>query len=104
MVTEQEIEQVARRIGEVVRAEQVILFGSYARGEAKEGSDVDLLVIAESELPRFKRSRELYKSIRPYPFSMDLIVYTPAEVRKARTSPHSFISTALQDGKLLYER
>ena len=104
MVTEQEIEQVARRIGEVVRAEQVILFGSYARGEAKEGSDVDLLVIAESELPRFKRSRELYKSIRPYPFSMDLIVYTPAEAQKAKTSPHSFISTVLQDGKLLYER
>ena len=60
----------------------MILFGSYARGDADENSDVDFLVVAESDLPRFKRSRGLYKLIRPHPFGMDILVYTPAELEK----------------------
>lgn len=104
MIDEQEIKQVAERIGTAANAEQVILFGSHARGEAKQDSDVDLLIISESKLPRFKRSRELYKLIRPYPFGMDLIVYTPQEIEKGTKSPHSFVSTVLREGKTLYVR
>ena len=70
MITEDNIKIVAERMGLAADAERVVLFGSHARGEAQESSDVDLLVIAESELPRFKRSRELYKLIKPYPFAM----------------------------------
>ena len=76
MIDEQEINQVAISLGTATDAVSVILFGSYARGEANENSDVDLMIIAESDLPRFKRSRELYKLFQPYPFGMDLIVYT----------------------------
>ena len=65
-------------------------------------SDVDLLVIAPSDLPRFKRSRALYKSLRPYPFGMDLLVYTPDEIEKGQQSPLSFISHALREGKTVY--
>ena len=69
-IEEQEIRRVAEHIGRQADAERVILFGSYARGEATEHSDVDLLVTAPSDLPRFKRSRVLYQSLRPYPFAM----------------------------------
>lgn len=103
-IGEQEIRRVAERIGRQADAEQVILFGSYARGEATEHSDVDLLVIAPSDLPRFKRSRALYKSLRPYLFGMDLLVYTPDEIEKGQQSPLSFISTALREGKTVYVR
>ena len=103
-IGEQEIRRVAERIGRQADAEQVILFGSYARGEATEHSDVDLLVIAPSDLPRFKRSRALYKSLRPYPFGMDLLVYTPDEIKKGQQSPLSFVSTALREGKTVYVR
>ena len=65
---------------------------------------MDLLVVAESDLPRFKRSRQLYKAFRPYPFGMDLVVYTPEELEKARQSPLSFVSTALREGKTVYVR
>ncbi|NQT00575.1 MAG: nucleotidyltransferase domain-containing protein [Planctomycetes bacterium] len=57
-----------------------MLFGSYARGNADENSDVDFLVIAESGLPRFKRSYRLYKLFEPYLFDMDILVYTPVKV------------------------
>jgi predicted nucleotidyltransferase len=104
MVNEEEIEKVATRVGKEINAYQVILFGSYARGQASEDSDVDLMVVAESELPRFKRSRELYKLFRPYPFGMDLIVYTPEEIEKGKKSPISFVSRILREGKTVYVR
>lgn len=104
MIDTRDIKRVATRLGIAANAEQVILFGSYARGEAGEHSDVDLMIIAESDLPRFKRSRELYKLFRPYPFGMDLLVYTPQEVEKGKQSPASFVSTVLQEGKVLYVR
>ena len=104
MIDRREIERVATRIGVAANAERVVLFGSHARGEAGETSDVDLMVIAESDLPRFKRSRELYKLFRPYPFAMDLIVYTPEEIERGRRSPVSFVSAVLREGKTLYVR
>lgn len=103
MLTQHEIEEVAQRIGDAAHAERVVLFGSYARGNPSEQSDVDLLIVAESKLPRYKRSRVLYKLFRPYPFAMDLLVYTPEEVERAKTSV-SFISTILNEGKTVYVR
>jgi len=104
MVKQADIEMVARRIGDAACAQRVVLFGSHARGNAGEESDVDLLVIAESELPRFKRSRELYKLLRPHPFAMDLVVYTPAEVPAGKESNVSSISAVLDEGKTVYVR
>lgn len=104
MIFQSDIEKVARDIGEAAHAERVVLFGSYANGHASESSDVDLLVIAESDQPRHKRSRELYRLIRPHRFSMDIIVYTPDEVRRNSRTPVSFISQALRAGKTVYER
>ncbi len=104
MIDENKIKQVAERIGIEANAERVILFGSHARGEANENSDVDFMIIAESNLPRFKRSRKLYKLFQPYPFSMDLLVYTPQEVKKGKKSHISFVSTVLREGKTLYDR
>ena len=104
MIDKREIEKVATQIGIASDAESVILFGSHARENTREDSDVDLLIIAESDLPRFKRSRVLYKLFRPYPFAMDLIVYTPREIEKGKESPVSFVSRALQEGEVVYER
>jgi predicted nucleotidyltransferase len=104
MIDRQEIERAATAIGVAANAERVILFGSHARGEADESSDVDLLVVAESDLPRFKRSRELYKLLRPHPFAMDLIVYTPEEIERGSRSEVSFVSTVLREGETLYVR
>ena len=98
------IEEVAKHIGSNANAEAVILFGSYARGNANENSDVDFLVIAESKLPRFKRSREIYKLFKPYPFGMDILVYTPAEIERGRKISQSFVSMVLREGKTVYAK
>lgn len=102
MITLQEIKKVAKRIGTTINAKSIILFGSYARGVANENSDVDLMVIADSNLPRFKRSRKIYKVLNPYPFAMDLLVYTPFEIEKGKKSPISFVSRVLREGKKIY--
>ena len=84
MIKEHDINKVAELLATAANAERIILFGSYARGEAKENSDVDYMIIANSKLPRFKRSRELYKLFSPYPFGMDLIVFTPKEIENEK--------------------
>jgi len=104
MVRQKDIEKTARLIGKAADADRVILFGSHARGNPGEQSDVDLLVVAQSDLPRFKRSRELYKVVRPHTFPMDLLVYTPDEIEKGRKSPVSFVSRVLKEGKIVYVR
>ena len=104
MIALDDIKSAARKLGEAAHAERVILFGSYARGEAGTNSDVDLLIVAESDQPRFKRSCALYQTLRPYPFAMDLLVYTPQEFEQARQLPLSFISTVVREGKTLYAR
>ena len=102
MVAFSEIEEVARKIGEQINAQAVVLFGSHARGQAGMNSDVDLLVIAESDLPRHKRSRQLHLMFKPYPFAMDILVYTPGEVETEREFELSFISRVLREGRRLY--
>ena len=82
MIDRADIERVAREIGEAAKAESVVLFGSYATGRMTADSDVDFLVVAESDQPRHKRSRDLYRRIRPLRFPVDIVVYTPDEVRR----------------------
>jgi predicted nucleotidyltransferase len=98
------LERELTRLGLAVNASQVILFGSYARGEATEPSDVDLLIVAETDLPRHKRAVGLYKQFRPYPFGMDIVVDTPQEMEEGKKSALSFVSTVLREGKTLCER
>jgi predicted nucleotidyltransferase len=79
--------------------EKIILFGSYAQNTVTKDSDVDFLVIAESNLPRYKRSRKLYLLFDPYPFAMDILIYTPEEIKKELQFKTSFISRVLKEGK-----
>lgn len=102
MVSINQIEDVAKTIGERINAKSVFLFGSYSRNQAGENSDVDLLVIADSDLPRHKRSRQIHLMFKPYPFPMDILVYTPEEVKKESEFEISFISRALREGRKLY--
>ncbi len=104
MIALSDIKRVAKKIGVAANAERIILFGSFARGDVHPESDVDLFIIAPSDQPRFKRSRELYKLFSPYPFSMDLLVYTPEEVEAGKKTPLSFVATVLREGKTVYER
>ena len=104
MIGDRTLQEMVNLIVEVARPLMVVLFGSYARGGAGELSDVDFLVIQETNLPRPKRGLPLYSALRHYHCSKDILVYTPSEVDEYRALPHSFIMTALREGKVVYER
>ena len=80
----------------------IILFGSAARGEAGEDSDLDILVIKETNKDYFDRVREVRSSVRSN-VPLDIIVLTPKEAREL-PKRNSFFSQILKEGKILYGR
>lgn len=97
------LNEIVRRIVEAIRPDKIVLFGSRARGDAHRGSDIDLLVIAGSSEPRYRRSAPLYGVLSDILVPMDILVYTPDEVKAWREVRQAFVSTALREGRVLYE-
>ncbi len=97
------MDEIVDRIVQTIHPHKVILFGSRARGEARPDSDIDLLVIADSDEPRHRRSRALYRVLRDILVPMDILVYTPAEIEEWSQVRQAFITTAVREGKALYE-
>jgi predicted nucleotidyltransferase len=104
LVSSAMIQWVAGRIAEKIRPEKIVLFGSYARGSATPNSDLDLLVVVESDLPRPARSVWVRRAFQWIPTAMDVLVYSPAEIRKWREAPASLVAAVERDGVVLYER
>ena len=99
----QRIRVAARRIGRQMRPRKVILFGSYASGQATAESDVDLLVIMSSRQRPAARAAAVSRLLDPRPFAVDILVRTPQEIAKRLAMGDSFIKEILQHGKVLYE-
>ena len=96
--------EVVARIRDAVQPERVILFGSRARDEAHVESDYDFLIIKESDQPRYRRSGPLYTALADLPVEVEVVVYTPEEVQEWSAVPEAFVTTALREGLVLYER
>ena len=103
-VTDQLLQEVVRRILSVGAPRTIVLFGSQARGDARPDSDLDLLIIEDSDLPRYKRSVLYLRALVGLFPAKDVVVWTPAEVQAWSAVPHAFITTALREGKTLYAR
>lgn len=103
-VTDELLVEVVRRIRSVGSPQKIMLFGSWARGTARPDSDLDLLIIEESDLPRWRRSARYRRALCGVFPAKDLLVWTPQEIDAWRLVPNAFISTVLREGKLLYER
>jgi len=98
------VTELVRRIVDVVDPTKIILFGSHARNEARPDSDLDFLVVHESSQPRYARSAPIYTALADIPIEVDVMVYTPAEVEEWREVPQAFVTTAIREGRVLYER
>ena len=103
-VTEDLLEEIVQRIVHVVDPEKIILFGSRVRGDSRVQSDLDVLVIMESTEPRSQRSIPLFGALSDIMIPMDILVYTPEEVREWSNVRQAFPTTAVREGKVLYER
>jgi predicted nucleotidyltransferase len=103
-VDAQLLQDVVRRIVDAAHPEKIVLFGSHARGAARPDSDLDVLVIADSREPRYRRSAPLYGALSDVLVPMDIIVYTRSEVEEWRGVPQAFVTTVIREGKVLYEK
>jgi len=105
MITESQINEVVNKIANFYQPEKIILFGSYATHSANENSDLDLLIVKNSNLPRPQRNIEIWKMLRKekYLFPIDILVYTTNEIEKEKNNKYTFVYDALNKGKTLYE-
>ena len=98
---------LARMVKRLVRQfnpDQIILFGSHARGTARPESDIDLLVVLP--LSRSKRTTQVEMRVALHDIRVpkDIIVVTPEEVVRQRHIVGTLIKPALQEGKVIYAR
>lgn len=83
--------------------EKIILFGSVARGEADEYSDIDLVLIKKTYQRFIQRLIEASQYLK-IAKSVDIFVYTPEEIEQMREEGNPFIQRVLKEGKVIYER
>ncbi len=102
---QQIVSEIVHRIRSIANPLKIVLFGSRARGDHRPDSDIDLLVIEESSLPRHRRAIPLNAALSDLPLDVDaeVVVYTPSEVEDWRGASAAFVTTALREGKVLYE-
>ena len=96
--------EIIRRILAAGEPQKIVLFGSRARGDARADSDYDLLLVEPSELPRHKRAARYRRALTGLNGAKDILVWTPDEVAQWRDVPNAFVTTAVQEGVVLYER
>lgn len=96
--------EAVQRIVQALRPEKIILFGSYACGTPTPDSDVDLLVVMETEARAVDRYLAVSQLLVPRPFAVDILVKTPQEIQRALTQGDFFIEEIVTQGKVLYER
>jgi predicted nucleotidyltransferase len=103
-VPQRAIDDTVRQIVQQFQPERIILFGSYAHGQPDPDSDVDLLIVMESDERPAARATRISRFLRPRPFPMDIMVRTPKEIRQRLEMGDYFILEVLERGKVLYER
>jgi predicted nucleotidyltransferase len=101
---EERLKDVTGRIVEAFAPQRIILFGSHAYGQPNSDSDVDLLVVMESDERPAARATRVSRLLRPRPFTMDIVVRTPQEVQERLEMGDYFMREVLEQGKVLYER
>ena len=102
-VDEALLNEIVGRMRAVGRPQRIVLFGSRARGDARADSDIDLLVIEPSILPRYKRAVPYLKALIGLFPAKDIVVWTPDEIEAWSANPNVFITTALREGRVLFE-
>jgi predicted nucleotidyltransferase len=82
--------------------QKIVLFGSYARGEPHEGSDIDLIVIKETSKRFIDRIADVIKLNKTL-LALEPLVYSPSELDKMKKEKRDFIMTIEEEGIEIYD-
>jgi predicted nucleotidyltransferase len=93
---------VVERVRTVCDATAIYLFGSRARGASHPGSDIDLLIVGPSGLPRWHRGRAVAAALATFPERFDLLFYTEDELAEECADRHSFMASVMSSARPLY--
>lgn len=99
------IEPIVKEVARDLGLRRVILFGSLARGTQSEHSDIDLIVVRETNERFVERPTEilmlLYGKLRGW--AIDVLVYTPEEYDRMLAHGNFFLTRAVREGRIVYE-
>jgi len=98
------IDMMVQRLVARFAPEQIILFGSHARGSAGPHSDVDLLVVMPFAGSKRAKQLEMRMALHDIRVPKDIVLVTPEEVARRRDVVGTIIRPALREGKVLYVR
>lgn len=97
-----DVDELRRRVrGHVGRAHKVIAFGSVARGDPDDWSDLDLIIVAETARPFLERFKDFAGLYDVWP-RLDLLIYTPAEFDRMVAEENPLVLHALREGLVLH--
>jgi len=100
----EKVQEVIRKIVEGYDPEKIIIFGSYARGDWTEDSDLDVLVVKETDERWLKRTVAVSSLCRPRLLPMDILVKTHEEIQEMLEGRSLFMRTVLDEGMVAYDR
>ena len=98
------LDQITGAIVERFRPRRIMLFGSRARGHTLPDSDYDLFIEMDTSLPPLQRSAAVHRLFPRRRWAMDVVVFTPDEVRRGRNDIGSLVYSVEREGRTLYER
>jgi len=101
---EKGLDDIKERLVRELNPQQIILFGSYAYGRPTADSDVDLLIVMDSNDRPVARAARVSKLLRPRPFPIDILVRTPEEIRYRLKIGDLFVREIFERGKVLYDQ
>lgn len=98
------IPEITRHIRSVSDPDQIILFGSYARGDYGPDSDIDLLVIKDQVESPNEETAKIYRALAHLTIPVDVVVVSKAYVKRYRNVIGTVLHPALSEGKVIYAR
>lgn len=103
---QKELKKISKQIIEKYKPEKIILFGSLAKGRLREGSDIDLLVIKETDKDYWQRAEEIADILGGVNINVpkDVLNITPKELKYRLSINDFFIKDIIDNGKVIYEK
>jgi uncharacterized protein len=102
MINEYTLQQLTKRLVAAAKPSRVIVFGSYGRGDADEGSDLDIMVIQPVVTDQVAEMVRLRQVIGPVGTGVDVLVYPEAEYERRSQVPGTLLYWARKEGRMLY--